>query len=203
MYLSLGVLLATFGVGQMVEAAAGRNVAYFFRGYQHERSAAPEENMEIIPVEEIDMTGPGSAPLSDALESRIARYLLSDRCPIGRDEAIQERCEFLLNVQRMPSGKTRNERLSPRTRNAIQQVGEGVQIYRSIGDTYRKQVRDTASVIRVQKQRGGLRGRPRSLSDVKDLKTEVERARATRRSERESSVPLPLVEDLNEADQGY
>lgn len=196
---SLFIFAASFGAADRAEAVvAGRNVAYFFRGYQHERSAAPEEPSEETAPIEIDRTGPGSVPLINSLESRISRYLLNDRCPVGRSQAIQERCEFLLKLQRVPSGRAGNERLSPRTRSVLQQVGEGVQIHRSIGDTYRRQVQNTTAVLRTQKQSGGLRGRPRSLSDVKELKAEVERAHAIRRSERESSVPLPIVEDDEE-----
>ena len=195
------ILVAAFGAAGRAEAVvAGRNVAYFFRSYQSERSAASEAPDDVA-VEEIDRTGPGSVPLSDSLENRISRYLLNDRCPIGREKAVQERCAFLLKLQRVPSGRALNERLSPRTRNVIEQVEEGVQIHRSIGGTYGKQVQNTTAVLRAQKQSGGLRGRPRTLSDVKDLQAEVERAHATRRSQRESSVPLPIVDDGEEGSE--
>jgi hypothetical protein len=112
--------------------------------------------------EELDLSGPGSQPLSEAMENRLNRYVREHKCPLTFDQVLLERCQFLLklrNIQR----RQQIEGTRGRTLVTVQR-----RLQRSVDAQYRSSITDVTSISRVRAAQG-LRGRPRTLKELEEV----------------------------------
>jgi len=139
-----------------------------------------------------DSAEPGSVPLDNSTEGRIARYLVQDKCPSTTHKATIDRCQFLLRIQQAIRSKAEGKlRLSPRAQGIVNEVRGGRVVRRTVEDEYKRAFQDARRFIRVQSQLGGLVGRPRTLQQTTGAFQES--VRLKRRLEK-TPLPQPVEE---------
>ena len=155
-FLSLFLGLAVFSFSVPTAEANNRMLAYFFRsntGQQLAHSAATPE---------FDVRGPGSTPLSGAVENRLMRYVSNDHCPQTLDSALNERCQFLLKLSRHQSAQS-----LMRTRKVLQSRGllQTGLVTHTIQE-FEQGLRDLNPYLRLQEGVAGRSLRPRTLEQA-------------------------------------
>ncbi len=164
--------IAGGGATRLRSAAEERRVR---RLAGHASKFAPADRSSILEraekgAEMFDSEGPGSEPLSNALEAKIKRAVNRGDCSRLRSEEERIRCLWLMAKDRFQRAALR-ARVEKRVRTSG--VSASSRLRRGVSVHYRSLIGTTRAAIQHRRLEGGFRPTPRTIQDLKQYKDPV------------------------------